>query len=233
MSVLARANERDQDEWRPVPETLWRWRLGVPNVVMNDRWGKYEVRFPLTLTQGEQDRLARDYGTPPEGVQQSWRSNYKAGLSLGWIKDGQYQATKLVDFLCAVLGTESGKRFRKWIEAGNGPPRPDDKDDQLAEIACIQTWLTWWEDLEVYGSITHSQDNLGRTWANFAGPMPVGSLPGQPEPDYQALCRGKLRAMVSETRVAEPSREETVVAIQKEVQKARVAPPADDDDLPF
>lgn len=234
MSILARANERDYEssEWVALPEALWRMRVGTPAVVMNERWGKYEVRFPLTLTPDEQERCARDYPVA-NGVNQSWRSNYKAGLSLGWMKDGQYQSTKLIDFLCAVLGTENGRKFRKWIEAGNGPPRPEDRDDAEAEIACIQTWLGWWEDLEVYGTISHSTGNDGRIWANFAGPMPVGSLPGQPEPDYQALCRGKLRAMIAEAEGADTPAI-TTAKIKEEVATARAAAQAaDDDDIAF
>jgi hypothetical protein len=248
MPLLSRATESQQSEWKNVAEGLWRWHLAKPEIKEDKTFGGYRAHFLLKLTPDEQKRLLEEAGEPDDGVKQSYQVTYRTGLSLGWIKDGQYQATKFIDFLCAVLGTENGKKFRKWIEAGNGPPRPADKDDQQAELEMIQEWLGWWEDLEVYGTITHSTSKDGRVWANFGGPMPIGSLPKQPEPDYQALCRGKLRAMISEidaaneaingTPVAAPASitkrsYEEVFPEDKPVAVAAAAPAADDDDLPF
>lgn len=183
-----------------MPEGLWRWIVGVPELKLSEKYGNYQVRFPLNLTQAEQERLKQEYDDPPAGMQQSWRTMYSPGLSLGYVqKDGQYKSTKLVDFLAACLGSSNTKKFREWIAAGGGPPRPDDLNDQKAEMDAIAEWLKWWENLEVYGSIRHTTGDSGITYANFAGPMPVGSLPGQRDNDYDAMGRGKLRAIIAES----------------------------------
>jgi hypothetical protein len=203
MPLLRRASEQTQSEWRAVPDGLWRWQVSVPELRLSERYGKYQVRFPLWLTEPERQRLMGEHPMSPtehaEGVQQSWRSMYTVGLSLGFMKDGQYQSTKLVDFLAACLGQGNSKKFREWIGQGGGPPRPDDLDDQQAEIEAITEWLKWWENLEVYGTITQRPGENGTIYANFAGPMPIGSLPGQRDPDYEALGRGKLRAIIAES----------------------------------
>lgn len=201
MSLLRRATESqfgETTEWEPLAEGFRRFEIGHPELRYDTR-GKLRVQFPLVLTPEEQKRQDDDLGPVEQGKMRSWRTSYRPGLSLGWIQQGQYQTTMLIDFLCAALGVENGKRFRKWIEEGGGPRRPADKDDAEAEQELILSWLGWWEGLQVFGTITHSEpDKLGRIWANFAGPMPIGSLPGQPEPDYQSLCRGKFRAMREE-----------------------------------
>ena len=255
MTVLRRATESqfsdsydEETIWRTLNEGFWCFEIGKPELVI-DSFGKRRVKFPLTLTESEQKRLKAEVGDDlPEGTLQSWRSSYRPGLTLGYhVKaDGSYKSTYLIDFLCAALGTETGKRMRKWIEAGGGPRRPDDPDDDVAELELIAEWLGWWEGLQVYGTITHSRpDNQGRIWANFAGPMPLGSLPNQPELDYQALCRGKFRVMRAESgqdpeppaaRAAQPpTTAATAAAIRDEVVKARakIATVDDDDDAPF
>jgi hypothetical protein len=208
-SVLRRANEQSQSEWRNVDEGLWRWRIaGKPEVALSEKFGKYQVKFTLLLTKSEQDRLLAELAdNSPESletikggqVQQSFRSSYRVGLSLGWVdRDGTYKTTKLIDFLAACLGQPQTKKFREWIAQGGGPPRPDDLNDAKAELEAIVDWLGWWEDLEVYGTITHREGDRG-VFANFAVPMPVGSLPGHKDPDYDALGRGKLRAIIAES----------------------------------
>jgi hypothetical protein len=241
MSVLRRATDQQQSEWRPLPEGLWRFEIAAkPEVKMNETFGKYQVRFALALTPDEQKRLKDEHDDPPEGQSQSWRSNYSPNLSLGWInKVGQYQSTKLVDFLAACLGTHS-KTFRKWIESGGGPPRPDDPNDDKAEIALIAEWIAWWEGLEVYGTVTHRAGKDGTIWADFAGPIAVGSLPGQKDDDYQAHVRGKLRSML--VSAGEPPARPSIPSERVPVAAA-VRPPAqqftpqgeevDDPDLPF
>jgi hypothetical protein len=223
MALLARATESQQSEWRPVFEGVWRWRLAKPEIKEDLTYGGYKAHFRLSLTADEQKRLTAEHGEPDDDVKQSWGVTYRTGLSLGWFdKNGKYNTTRLVDFLAAVYGAENGKKLRKWIEAGNGPPRPADPNDQKAELDSIEEWLGWWEDLEVYGTITQSTDKNGRVWANFGGPLPIGSLPGQPEPDYQAICRGKLRAMVTETDQAQElvSKPAAVVMAEKVPSKA-------------
>ena len=246
MPILRSATESrfsdssDVTTWRTLDEGFWCFDIGKPTLIIDSR-GKRRVQFPLVLTEDEQKRQMEMVGDLPDGTMQSWRSSYRPGLTLGYHDDG-YKSTMLIDFLCAALGTENGKRFRKWIEAGGRPRRPDDPDDDVAELALIEEWLGWWEGLRVYGTITHSDpDKQGRIWANFAGPMPLGSLPNQPELDYQALCRGKFRAMREEigedpeppARAAKPAN--TATAIREEISKARAKPrqPADDDDAPF
>src|SRR5918912_2973159 len=117
MPLLKRADEQTQSEWREVPEGFWRWVLGVPDLRLSEQFGKYRVWFPLMLTEPERQRLMAEHPLDPraeaEGVQQSWRTTYRVGLSLGFVRpDGQYQSTKLVDFLAACLGHENTKKFR-------------------------------------------------------------------------------------------------------------------------
>ncbi len=244
MAILRRATDEQQSEWEPVPEGLWRWVVGVPEVKLSEKFGNYQVKFPLALNPDEQARLLAEHGKPAEGIQQSWRTNYTTGLSMGYIqRDGQYKSTKLIDFLAACLGSANGKHFRKWIEQGGGPPRPADKDDQKAELEAIGEWLKWWENLEVYGTITHAADSQqsGVVWARYAGPMPVGSLPGQQDADYQALGRGKLRMIVTESKEQEPVAVTSTVAVAERPPAERytqagarvAAPPEEDDELPF
>ena len=61
------------------------------------------------------------------------------------------------------------------------------------------------EGLELYGSIRHEPDrmNPGTVRSRFGGEMPIGSLPNDPEPDYQTLAEGKLRSMQLETKAAD------------------------------
>jgi hypothetical protein len=201
MSLLRRATDQQQSEWNPVPEGLWRWIIGVPELKLSEKFGNYQVKFPLGLTVNEVARLLAEHGKPAEGIQQSYRTTYTVGLSLGYVdRNGQYKTTKLIDFLAAGLGHSNARKFREWIGGGGGPPRPDDKDDQKAELEAIAEWLKWWENLEVYGTVSHAADSSGSgiVWSRFAGPMAVGTLPGQKDDDYQALGRGKLRAIIVE-----------------------------------
>lgn len=185
-----------------MPEGVWRWQVGKPELALSELYGNYRVKFPLYLTEDEKARLAEEHGDAPEGVQQSWRTNYTAGLSLGYIqKDGQYKSTKLIDFLAACFGSANGKPFRTFIAGGGGPPTTKDMSE-AEQKHVIESWLGWVEDLEVLGTVRHEADRqqAGVVWARFAGPLPVGSLPGQREDDYQAIGRGKLRALVAESQ---------------------------------
>ena len=236
MPLLKRANEQTQTEWRTVDEGLWRWRLAKPEVALDEKYGNYRVRFSLMLTQQEQARLLAEHEEDirEHGGQQSFRAYYRVGLSLGWVnRDGKYESTKLIDMLAACLGPGQTKKFRDWIAQGGGPPRPADRDDEKEEIEAIADWLGWWEDLEVYGTITHNESG-GRIYANFAGPMPVGSLPGQKDPDYDALGRGKLRAIMTEsgeTRESKNERED--VPPQRYTQDGQQVAGNGEPELPF
>jgi len=226
---------------------MWRWIIGKPEM----SWREYEgngswrVRFPLELTLDERTRLLSEQGEPPDGVKQSSRSSYFVGFTLGYVdKAGQYHSTMLIDFLAAALGQETSKKFYKWIAAGGGYPRPADKDDQKAEIAAIGDWLGWWEGLELYGTVSHQADRSGNgvIWTRFAGPLPVGSLPGQKDPEYQAVCRGKFRIMAQEEPLpqsADPKKARTYDEIFSDEgsdpkQPVTATPRADGSpDLPF
>lgn len=236
MTLLKRANDQTQSEWIPVPEGLWRWIVGAPELKLSEKYGNYQVRFPLVLTQNEKARLEKDEGQAPDGMQQSWRTTYSTGLSLGYIqKDGQYKSTKLIDFLAACLGAGNTKKFRDWVSRGGGPPRPDDLNDQAAELREIEEWLKWWDNLEVYGSIRHNQGESGIVYANFSGPMPVGSLPGQKDNDYDALGRGKLQAIIAESgeKREDHSRESRGLAVVAPAQRFTSNGDEVDDELPF
>jgi hypothetical protein len=189
--ILRRATDSQSVDRVPVPEGVWRWRVGKPQLRYSEKYKNYKVSIALTLTDEEQDRLRDEHGDPPAGMQQADRVYYSPGLSLGWIKDGEYQTTKLVDFLAACFGTVNQKRFRTYIASGGGPEPGADDDDEMDKI---EAWLAWWEDLELYGSVSHSHDktNPSKIWANFGGPMAVGSLPGQKDEAYQALGLGQL-----------------------------------------
>jgi hypothetical protein len=241
MSLLRRATDQTQSEWLPVPEGLWRWLVGVPELKLSEKYGNYQVKFPLQLGLQEQKRLLEEIGKPPDGMQQSWRTGYTVGLSLGYVqRDGQYKSTKLVDFLAACLGSGNTKKFREWIAQGGGPPRPADLNSQQDELEAIHEWLKWWEGLEVYGTIAHRTGEGDQVFANFAGPMPVGSLPGQKDNDYDALGRGKLRAIIAEsgeTRESNARGQRVAVAERPPAQRytsdGTPATNSELDDLPF
>jgi len=204
MPLMRRANESMQSEWRNIPEGVFEFEIGKPEVKLNERFGNYQVRFPLSLTEKEKARVMAEnpmtLTEAKEGVQQSWRVSYTTGLSLGYMDNtGQYKSTKLTDMMAAAFGHANSKAFRQWIVKGGGPPRPEDKNDQMAELELIEEWLGWLEGLELIGSIRHAEDSSGngKMWARFGGPMAKGSLPGQRDEEYQAFGRGKLRAMIA------------------------------------
>lgn len=196
MAIVRRANEQQQSNWTPVPEGVWRWQVGTPDVELSEKYGNYRVKFPLTLTETERRRLAEEHGDAPEGWQQSWRTSYSVGLSLGFFKNGQYQTTKLVDFLASCFGNKNIKRFREWIAQGGGP-------EDTESLESVKAWLGWWQELELYGSVTHAADTADptRVFSRFGGPLAIGAMPGQPDQEYQAFGLGKLRAMMAEQSV--------------------------------
>lgn len=236
-------SESDTTTWRELGEGFWRFEIGKPDLKWNKK-GELKVRLPLILTPTEQTRQLEMLGEPEAGSQQSTRTWYRVNPKLGWFPKGggPFQGTFLTDFMCAALGTENGKKFRRWIEKGGGPPRPADKDDDKAELELFESWLGWFEGLEVYGTITHGAGEGGKIWANFAGPMPIGSLPNQPEPEYQALARGKTRALIQEggpledeptpTAAVAPTRDSSRVAAPKR-KYDEVFPEDKDHDVPF
>lgn len=237
MPLLRRATENTASLWQNVPEGVWRWVIGKPEIKIWPK-GDYGIKFPLELIESEKKRADEEVGELPEDVQQSYRSSYTPGLSLGYFKQGAFQTTKLVDFLCFTLGTGNAKQFRKWIAEGGGPPRPEDRDDADAELKMIVEWMGWFEGLEILGSIRHEVDKKdpNQTWARFGGPMPVGSLPGQKDDDYQALARGKMRAILAdsgETRESNTAKEPVAAAPARTYNEVFPAQNDDEDDLPF
>lgn len=201
MSPLRRATDSSDGDWIEVPEGLWRWVVTDVASVYSEKFRNDMVRFRLSLTDGEKHRLKSEQDDPPDGTQQSTSAWYRVGLSLGFLKNGQYQSTRLVDFLATCFGSTNAKTFRSWIAKG-GAPACIDAEDSKEQVEGFAEWLRWWRDMEVYGTIRHESKGDGSgggVWVNFAGPLPVGSLPGQRDDDYQALGRGKLRALIAET----------------------------------
>jgi hypothetical protein len=203
--IMRRSTESTfgDQEWVPCPEGIRRFEIGKPVVGLSgfkdkDGGDKHNVSFPLSLTAEAYER-AKEEVELGDGQTLSGKTRYRVGLSLGFWRDGQYQSTKLVDFLCSAFGSTNSKKLRRYIEQGGGPQLSPEMPVQ-EQIAAVEEWLGWLEGLEVYGTITHRQDKQDphKVWSDFAGPLPIGSLPGQPEPDYQATGRGKLRAMISE-----------------------------------
>lgn len=224
MGTAADSRERGQgeSEWVPMAEGVYRFNIGKPAIALSpfkndDGSDKYRVEFPLALTEAEYER-AKSLTELQDGQQLSGRCWYRIGVAakypLGFYRDGQYVSTKLADFFCVAFGSAQVSRARKYLAEGGGPDFAgcESYKDQLDRL---EAWLGWIEDMQVYGTISHSEDKKvpGKFWGNFGGPLAVGSLPNQAEPDYQALGKGKLRACMVESQPAaeapapEPARE--------------------------
>ena len=211
MPVTRRATENENTVWVPLPEIpLATFVLAKPSLRFSDTFGTWSINFGLALHPDSRAQFLPKRELP-KNTQQSDRAFYSAGPSVGYFKDGAYVTTKLVDFMAACFGLEGGKKFRDWIEGGGGFPRPIDRDDDKAELQMMEDWLSWMEGLQVYGSIRHEKDkqNAGQVRARFGGPLPLGSLPGTPEAEYQALALGKFRSMRVETEQADNAYEES------------------------
>lgn len=245
MPIVKRVTENTGSDWRNLQQGMWRFIVGKPELRDDDRYG-LGVRIGLVLTEEEKARHQQLYPMDPaehaEGIQQSWRTSYLCSLKFGFVdkKTGAYKSTKLIDFMAACFGNANARYFYDWMKGGGGPPRPADKDDMQAERDLIEQWLGWIENMELYGSIRHEADKSGSgtVWARFGGPLAVGSLPGQPEPEYQALGRGKVRAMIAESEAPPQTIQWTNVdqppAEQYTAEGTLVSAAAGDrDDLPF
>lgn len=241
MSLIRRVNDQTSDTvWRPIPTgPLFRFHIyATPEIKwVEGRYPGYKAKFPLMLTPEEQTRVLEEYGQPPEGEQQSTLTSYMTGLSLGFMKNGQYKSTKLSDFLAPCLGQANMKRFIDWLIDGGGPAKPDDPEDPEQEIESFKSFLGWFEGLEVYGSIRHEEDAQGTIWARYGGPLAVGSLPGQREEAYQAIGLGKLRSMIAEweASVGKVTKRQPVAAAAPAKKRSyeEAFPPEDKDDAPF
>ena len=212
MPVTRRATENNNTTWIPLSEIpLATFVLARPALKFSETYGNWNVNFGLALHPDARAQFIPTRELPPN-TQQSDRAFYSPGLSFGYIKDGVYQMPKLIEFMAACFGVEGGKQFRKWMEEGGGSPRPLDRDDDKAELEMINDWLGWMEGLQVYGSIRHEKDkqNAGQMRARFGGPLPLGSLPGQPEKEYQQVGVSKYRSMRTETEKADHDFEESL-----------------------
>lgn len=205
MTIGKRATDSVQSDYRELPDGfIGRFIIGEPKLRKIDgKYGPYwMVDFPLTLTEPEKDRVRELLGEPPKGQYQSYRpafGGYSCGYKFGkFEKSGVYKSEPMIDFISAALGVKNQREFRAYIEAGGGPAERDDATE-AENIAICESWLGWLEGLEIYGTIKHEEGNRGLL-ARFGGPIPVGSLPGQPEPDYQTIGKGKLRAMMAENQ---------------------------------
>lgn len=222
MPVTRRATENVNTTWIPIPEIpLATFVLAKPELRFSETYGNWNVNFGLALHPDLREQFIPKRELP-ENTQQSDRVFYTCGLSFGYIKDGQYQMPKLVEFMAACFGVAGGKAFRAWMAEGGGSPRPLDRDDDKAELEMIGDWLGWMEGLLVYGSVRHENDkqNPGQVRSRFGGPLPLGSLPGQPEIEYQQLGAGKFRLMRTETEKADHDYEELRKQKGKVVQMA-------------
>ena len=228
--INARSSQSDREQQHhldPHPgDPLARFVLVKPALRLSQTYGNWMVNFGLSLSPDWRARVLPTVRSLPENTQQSDRVFHSPGLSLGFMKDGVYQSTNLIDFMTACFGVKGGKKFRTWIESGGGPPRPLDRDDDVAEIKAIGDWLGWMEGLELYGSIRHEPDrmNPGTVRSRFGGEMPIGSLPNDPEPDYQTLAEGKLRSMMLETKAADEAYEK--LKAEQQGRLSRIAAPA-------
>ena len=198
------AQQNQQSEWLPMPEGMWRFVIGKPIIQERvSQWGTWpELTFPLTLTEAEQERLISLHGEPAQGQQQSYRLwiRGKEATACGYYKAGAYQQTDcgLAQLMCAAVGAANARRLREWMSAGGVPPlSPNQTEDE--EWAELISWYSWFENLEVYATVRHDPDKKipGKVWPRCAAILPVGSLPNQPETEYQQACAGKVRTMIN------------------------------------
>ena len=188
----------EQSEYIELPEGVYRFVIGEPRIkrIWSQRYNRESVlvEFPMELTEDEKERLKAEHGERTDGRLQSWRPSfggYSCGLTLG----RREKPSALADFLSTVFGKRSQKAIREWIAAG-GCYIPAAQDNEAADQE-MAGWLRYAEGLEVYGSIRHEPGERG-VIARFGGPMAIGSLPGQPEDDYQKDGAAKARAFIAE-----------------------------------
>lgn len=219
-------------EWQEMPEGLFRWVVGSPSVKKFAGNDKPSIQFPLSLTEPEKERLKVEYGEPDDGKLQSWRpafGGYTVGPSLGWIdKAGSYHTTKLVDLICALFGNKNASRARKFFRDGGGPYLQGSEDEQIEQLT---SWLAWFENLELLGSIKHETGTRGLL-ARFGGPMPVGT-PGTlwgPDQNYQTLGLGKLRMLMLQDGVTDDDAEPTPAVASAPPIERPAEPPEEDDE---
>ncbi len=176
-------------EWVPMREGQHRFTVGKPQLQessFKDKDGvpKWNVVFPLQLSDERYKQLQEEQDLQ-DGQTLSGRTRYRVGLSLGWFPDGKYSATKLVDFLCLLLGRREGRKLRKWFEAGGGGGLD------------AEEWLGWFEGAEVYGRITHREDKVtpGKFWPDFGPSASVDDITKDDE--YAAWCEQRYRSITS------------------------------------
>lgn len=206
MVLTKKATDKNEGNYREIPDGfVGRFVIGKPSLrKVEGKYGVYYMaNFPLTLTEAEQKRLVETHGAPEDGVLQSWRPSF-GGYSCGWtLKPKRDGSWLVVDFLAAAFGSKNARAFRDWIAAGACPPEREEYTEEQ-NVQVIENWLAWVENLEIYGTVRHDQKG-DQLYARFGGPMPVGSLPGQPEPEYQATGKSKLRAMQAESDDGAPT----------------------------
>lgn len=203
--LMRRATESSgggDTEWVPCPTGVRRFKVGKPQIKPSgfknkDGSDKYAVTFPLALTDEEYKRAQEEVGELADGQQLSGRTRCRAGLSLGFYRDGRYQQTALVEFLITLLGSKQQAALLKYLENGGGPVLTEAMSDD-EQIAVIQDWLEWFEECEVYGEITHRPDKNEpkKIWTDFGKPTAVGGLPGLPEAAYQKWGAERLGQLV-------------------------------------
>lgn len=204
MALTKPATQNTASEWLPMAEGMWRFTVGAPQIREKaSQWGDYiELTFPLTLTESEQERLIQQVGEPGQGQQQSYRVwvRGKVVTAMGYFKGGKYQTTDcgLAELMCAAVGASGAKTLRQWMMDG-GVPFVSPDATEAEEIEELISFYSWFENLELYATIRHDPDKNDKTkvWPRIQALLPIGSLPGQAEENYQRSCIGKVRSITS------------------------------------
>lgn len=221
-------------EWVPMPPDSYMFEVAAGEVRLSSfktqkGEDQYNVSFQLKLTDEEYERIKTEMGDAiSEGEQLSGRTRYSCGLTLGWFKKGEYQTTRLADFLTTLLGSKQQKDLREYFVSGGGPfiSPGSSVDDEISEW---NTWFQWFDGCKVHGTITHRKDKVDpqKIWCDFGGPMAVGQRPGPPNPDYEAFGRGKLRMLLLQSNgtvaARDPEPEPVPAAAEAEAPAAEMS----------
>lgn len=202
MPLTKPATANSSTEWRNVPEGMWRFLIGKPVISMHkSQYGDYMgLAFPLELTKAEQQRLFDIHGAPPDGQQQSYRIQVRGKLAtaMGFYRSGKYETTKcgLAEMMCSAVGTANARTLREWMTNG-GVPFVSDGATEEQEIDELINFYSWFENLELYATIRHEPDKVGKMWPRIESFTSLGALPGQPEQQYQQACANKVLSITS------------------------------------
>jgi hypothetical protein len=176
-------------DWAPLPPGN-RYIFRVDDATVKDPTGpprigpdgkaqkQYQrVLFRLTLDEEQAAKLrAHTASKLKEGQEQSTSAWYSAPYTWGWVRDGQFNTTKLFDFCATVGGFSVASDLKAWLLAGGElDPR-------------------WFNGMVFRGAIEHQPRKEGTgVWVNVT-PMPID---GEAEKNRQILY-DRLRIADSE-----------------------------------